>query len=280
MAHRNISIFTKIAIYITMLVFTVLTIYPLVWVIIQSFKTNMDYMMNSRLALPQEWYFGHYQVIWNQWNFFNFFQNSVIYTSVTVIMVVLLSNMAGFAFAKIDFKITKWLLGLFIMGLLLTLQSILVPLFLMVNAVGLINTRLGVLIPYIGLGLPMAVYLNTDFIKNGIPSELMESAEIDGASLLKVYRKIILPMSSPVIITIAIITFVATWNEFIIMNILTTYDGLRSIPTLVGRFAGSLGTNWGVLFTILSLSLVPMLVFYFIFRNKITQGIAAGAIKG
>jgi len=240
----------------------------------------MDFMMNSRLGLPAEWYFGHYTIVWNQWQFFTFFQNSVIYTSVTVGAVVLLSNMAGFAFAKIDFKITKLLLGLFIIGLLLTLQSILVPLFLMVNAVGLINTRLGVLIPYVGLGLPMAVYLNTDFVKRGIPRELMESAEIDGASLLAIYRKIILPMSSPVLITIAIITFVATWNEFIIMNILTTRDEFRSIPALVGRFAGSLGTNWGVLFTILSMSLVPMLVFYFIFRNKITQGIAAGAIKG
>jgi len=261
-------------------IFTILTVYPLVWVIIQSFKTNMDYMMNSRLALPEVWYFGHYQVVFGQWNFMGFFQNSVIYTAVTVTAVVLLSNMAGFAFAKIDFKITKWLLGLFIVGLLLTLQSILVPLFLMINAAGLINTRLGVLIPYIGLGLPMAVYLNTDFVKHGIPNELLESAEIDGASLLKIYRSIIFPMSSPVLITIAIVTFVATWNEFIIMNILTTRDEFRSIPALVGRFAGSLGTNWGVLFTILSLSLIPMLVFYFIFRNKITQGIAAGAIKG
>ena len=87
-------------------------------------------------------------------------------------------------------------------------------------------------------------------------------------------------MTTPVSITISIITFVATWNEFILMNILTTRDANRSIPALVGRFAGSLGTNWGVLFTVLSMSLIPILLFYLLFRNKITQGVSAGAIKG
>ena len=280
MAHRNISIVSRIIIYGIMIFFTVLTIYPIFWVIIQSFRTNMDFMTNSRLALPDTWYFGHYPVVWRTWRFPTFLMNSVIYTLSTVFGVVMLSNMAGFAFAKIDFKITKWLLGLFIIGLLLTLQSILVPLFLMVTNMGLINNRLGVIIPYIALGLPIAVYLNTDFIKRGIPNELLESAEMDGASLLKTYWRIILPMTSPVSITISIITFVATWNEFVLMNILTTRDANRSIPALVGRFAGSLGTNWGVLFTVLAMSLLPMLVFYFAFRNKITQGVSAGAVKG
>ena len=280
MAYRNISVVSRIIIYAIMILFTVLTVYPVLWVFIQSFRTNVDFMSNSRLALPEVWYPGHYSVVWNIWNFPTFFLNSVIYTLATVAGVVLLSNMAGFAFAKIEFKMTKWLLGLFIIGLLLTLQSILVPLFLMVTNLGLINNRLGVIVPYIALGLPIAVYLNTDFIKQGIPNELLESAKIDGATLLKIYWKVILPMSSPVSITIAIITFVATWNEFVLMNILTTRDANRSIPALVGRFAGSLGTNWGVLFSILSLSLLPILGFYFIFRNKITQGVSAGALKG
>jgi raffinose/stachyose/melibiose transport system permease protein len=266
--------------YIVVLTFTVLTIYPIAWLIIQSFRTHADYMTNSRLSLPTEWVTINYSVVWGQMNFPRFLLNSVIYSVVTVVVIVIISNMAGFAFAKLNFKITKLLLGLFIIGILLTIQSILIPLFLMVTAAGLFNTRLGVLIPYIGLGLPMAVYLNTDFIKKGIPDELIESAKIDGASYVRVYRSIIFPMSTPVSVTIAIITFIATWNEFILMNLLTAGDTFKAIPALVGRFAGALGSNFGMLFATLTLSLLPILVFYFIFRNKITKGVAAGAIKG
>ncbi|MCL1884093.1 MAG: carbohydrate ABC transporter permease [Defluviitaleaceae bacterium] len=280
MESRNISVFSKIAAYFVMLVFTVLTIYPIAWLITQSFKTHQQFLTTSKLSLPTEWFFGNYERVWSHWNFPNFLWNSIIYSVVSVVVIVIISNMAGFAFAKLDFKITKLLLGLFIIGLLLTIQSILIPLFLMIAAVGLFNTRLGVLIPYIGLGLPMAVYLNTDFIKKGIPDELIESAKIDGASFFRIFVSIIFPMSTPVSVTVAIITFIASWNEFILMNLLTAGDTFKAIPALVGRFAGALGSDFGMLFAMLTLSLMPILIFYFIFRNKITKGVAAGAIKG
>ena len=279
MAERNISVITKILIYVLMLTFTLLAIYPIFWLIIQSFKTTQDYLSISKLAFPSQWFFGNYPHVWITGGFQNLFVNSVIYTGVTVTVVVLLANMAGFAFAKLRFKITALLHGLFIIGILLTIQSILIPLFLMVNAVGLYNTRLGVLIPYIGLGLPMGIYLCTEFIK-GIPNELIESARIDGASYMQIFFKIIFPMCKPVSVTLAIITFTATWNEFILMNILTAGDRYKSIPAAVGRYAGALGADFGRLFTSLVIALLPILVFYTIFRNQIAKGVAAGAVKG
>lgn len=263
-----------------MITFTVLAIYPIFWLIIQSFKSNQVYLRTSKLSMPAEWFFGNYPFIWNQVGFSSFFTNSMIYSITTVIVVVVLANMAGFAFAKLQYKITKVLHGLFIIGILLTIQSILIPLFLMVNAVGLHNTRIGVLIPYIGLGLPMGVYLFTDFIKKGIPNELIESAKIDGASFIRIFARIVFPMCAPVSVTLAIITFTATWNEFILMNLLTAGDRYKSIPAAVGRFAGALGSDYGKLFTSLSLSIIPLLIFYLIFRNQITKGVAAGAVKG
>ena len=279
MAERNISYVTKTLIYILMFVFTLLAVYPIFWLIVQSFKTTQDYMTISKLAFPSQWFFGNYPHVWITGGFQNLFVNSVIYTGITVTVVVLLANMAGFAFAKLRFKISPLLHGLFIIGILLTIQSILIPLFLMVNAVGLYNTRLGVLIPYIGLGLPMGIYLCTEFIK-GIPSELIESARIDGASYFQIFFKIILPMCKPVSVTLAIITFTATWNEFILMNILTAGDRYKSIPAAVGRYAGSLGADFGRLFTSLVIALLPILIFYTIFRNQIAKGVAAGAVKG
>ncbi|MGI6215108.1 MAG: carbohydrate ABC transporter permease [Christensenellales bacterium] len=279
MGNRNISPVTKVIVYIVMIFFTVLTIYPIIWLVLQSFKTNTDYLTHNKLALPTSIYFGNYSFVMKQGNFFMFFKNSVIYSVVTVIAVVIMSNMAGFAFAKLKYKITKFLHGLFIIGILLTLQSMLIPLFLMVNAAGIHNTRTAVLIPYIALGLPMGVYLCTDFEKS-IPDELIEAARIDGASYLHIFRRVILPICSPVSVTLAIITFTGTWNEFVLMSLMTSSESYKAIPYMVGRYAGALGSDYGKLFTSLTVALIPILIFYFVFRNHITKGVAAGAVKG
>jgi raffinose/stachyose/melibiose transport system permease protein len=278
--ERNISLPARIIAYLVMSVFAVLAIYPIFWLVIQSFKSRQEYMANSKLALPVEWYTANYPTVWTVHGFSTFFVNSVIYATITVVVVVLLANMAGFAFAKMNFKATKWLYGMFIVGILLTIQSILIPIFLMVNWVGLFNTRLGILIPYLGLGLPMAIYLCTDYIRNGIPDEMVESGRIDGANYFTIFARIVMPMCAPVSVTLAIITFTATWNEFILMNILTAGTTYKSLPAGVGFFTGSLGTDYGKLFTALTIALIPIVLFYLIFRKQITKGVAAGAVKG
>lgn len=279
MDSKNISLPTKIIVYIVMIAFTVLTIYPIFWLILQSFKTNTTYLTTNKLSFPTSLYLGNYAFVMNQGNFFTFFKNSVIYSAVTVVAVVIFSNMAGFAFAKLQFKITKLLHGIFIIGILLTLQSILIPLFLMVNAAGIHNTRLAVLIPYIALGMPMGVYLCTDFEKS-IPDELLEAARIDGAVFIRIFTTVVLPMCKPVSVTLAIITFTGTWNEFILMSLMTSSEKYKAIPYMVGRYAGALGSDYGKLFTSLTVALIPILIFYSIFRNQITKGVAAGAVKG
>lgn len=279
MDNRNISRPAKVIVYVIMIGFSIMTIYPIFWLALQSFKTNTVYLTTNKLSFPTNWYFGNYPFVWIQGNFATFFVNSVIYAVVTVAAVVLLSNMAGYAFAKLQFKITKFLHGIFIVGILLTLQSILIPLFLMVNAAGIYNTRWAVLIPYVALGLPMGIYLCTDFIRS-IHDELLESARIDGAGFMKIFTRIVLPMCAPVSVTLAIITFTGTWNEFVLMNLMTATDKYKAIPAAVGRYSGSLGSDYGKLFTSLTVALIPILIFYFVFRNQITKGVAAGAVKG
>ncbi|MDR3173896.1 MAG: carbohydrate ABC transporter permease [Treponema sp.] len=278
MTGRGFSIY-KILIYLIMLIFTVLAIYPILWLIIQSFKTTQEYLSSSKLALPKLWFTGNYPYAWRMGKFGVLMVNSVFYTAVTVVAVVILGFMAGFAFAKIKNKVTPLLHGIFIIGILLTLQSIMVPLFLMVNAVGLYNTRLGVLIPYIGIGLPMGVYLGTEFMKS-IPDALIESARIDGAKYLRIFTSIIFPMSAPVAMTVGILTFTGTWNEFMLINILTSNDGIKSLPVGINRFSGALASDYGKQFSALVIGMIPMVVFYLIFRKQITKGVAAGAVKG
>ncbi|NLW20913.1 MAG: carbohydrate ABC transporter permease [Clostridiales bacterium] len=279
MDNRNVSSLTKVVIYTVMIVFTLLTVYPILWLVLQSFKTSTTYLTTNKLSLPARWYTGNYPFVLVQGKYLTFFWNSVVYSAITVPAVVILSNMAGYAFAKIPSRMTKYLYGVFIVGILLTLQSILIPLFLMVSAARLHDTRLAVIIPYIALGLPMGVYLCTDFIKS-IHNELLESARIDGAGFTRIFTRIIFPMSAPVSVTLAIITFTGTWNEFILMSLMISSEKYKALPYAVGRYAGSLGSDYGKLFTSLTVALIPILIFYFIFRNQITKGVAAGAVKG
>jgi raffinose/stachyose/melibiose transport system permease protein len=276
---RRGPVVSRVLIYIVMAFFTILAIYPLFWLVVQSFKTTQEYLTTSKLALPKLWFTGNYPWAWKYGKFGILLLNSVLYTGVTVFSVVVLGFMAGFAFAKIKSRATGILHGSFIVGILLTLQSIMVPLFLMVNAAGLYDTKPGVLIPYIGLGLPMGIYLGTEFIKS-IPDALVESARIDGARYFSIFSNIIFPMTSPVAMTVAILTFTGTWNEFMLINILTSNDINKSIPVGISRFSGTLASDYGKQFSALVIGMIPMVVFYLVFRRQITKGVAAGAVKG
>jgi len=276
---RKTDSITLFAMYAVVIVFTILAIYPIFWLVIQSFKTTQEYMTTSKLSLPVTWFFKNYPITWKTGNFGILILNSIFYTSITVFSVISLSFMAGFAFAKIPSKFTPVLHGSFIIGILLTLQSILVPLFLMINAVGLYNTRLGVLIPYIGIGLPMAIYLSTEFIK-GIPGEILESARIDGATYLKIFRSIIMPIASPVAASVAVLMITGTWNEFMLINILVSSNNIKSLPVGISMFSGALASDYGKQFAALVIGMTPMIIFYLVFRKRITKGVAVGAVKG
>ncbi|MDR1838155.1 MAG: carbohydrate ABC transporter permease [Treponema sp.] len=269
----------RVITYIIVGIFTLLAVYPIFWVIIQSFKTTQEYMVESKLAFPKLWYVGNYPWAWQMGKFTTLILNSLVYTTVTTVSTIILSFMAGFAFAKIQSKLTPFLFGSFIIGILLTIQSIMVPLFLIINSIGLYDTRLGVLIPYVGIALPMAVYLSTEYIKS-IPDAILESARIDGAKYLQVFGKIIMPMAAPVAVTVAILQVTGTWNEFMLINILVSRSELKSLPVGVNMFSGALASDYGKQFSAIVIGMMPMVVFYAIFRKQITKGVAAGAVKG
>lgn len=264
--------------YVILIIFALLAIVPILWLIMSSFKTSQSYQLD-RLGFPHEFFWQNYRDAWVRGNFGIYIVNSIIYTAVTVVAVLILGMMSGFAFAKIRMKCTKWLYGSYIIGILMTLQSIMIPLFIVINQVGLYDTKLGVLIPYIGIGLPMGVYLCTEYIKS-VPTALVESARIDGASYFRIFRSIIVPMARPVATTLAILQVSGTWNEFMLINMLTSSQKNKSLPVGIQSFAGSLSTDYGKLFASLVIGLLPMLVFYLIFRKEITKGVAAGAVKG
>lgn len=272
------SLFSRLFFGIILSLFTVLSILPLIWLALSSFKTTQEFQFN-RLGLPINWFFKNYSLAWKIAGMGKLIFNSVFYTSISTIAVVFLSLAAAFAFAKIKSKATPFLYGSFVIGILLTIQSIMVPLFLMANTLNLLDTRLGVLIPYVGFGLPIGVYLCTEYVKS-IHDSIVESARIDGAGYFKIFGAIIIPMAKPVVSTLAILNVLAVWDEFMLINILVSTDEMKSLPVGIMKFSSALSSDYGKQFAALVIGLLPLLLFYLVFRNKITEGVSAGAIKG
>jgi len=264
--------------YLVMILFAVMTVYPLLWLAMSSFKSTREFQLNM-LGLPRTIVLDNFKLAWDFGEFGKLFPNSIIYTAGTTIGVILLSVLAGFAFSKIPSRATKWIYGSFVIGILLTLNSLMIPLFIEVNVLGIYNTRFAVLLVYIGAGLPIGIYLATEYIK-AIPTALVESARIDGAGYFRIFWKIILPMSVPVATTLAILNITGTWNEFALINILVSKTDLKSLPLGIYKFSGSLSTDYGKQFAALTIGMAPMILFYVVFRKQITRGVAAGAVKG
>jgi raffinose/stachyose/melibiose transport system permease protein len=275
----GVTVTVKALVYIVMAFFTILAIYPLFWLVISSFKTTQEFQLTSKLALPQVWWWRNYTDAWVRGNFTWLFGNSILYTGVSTLAIVFLSCMAGFAFAKIPNKATNGLYKSFVIGILITLQCIMVPLFLMSCWTNLYDTRIGILICYIGIGMPMGIYLATEYIRS-IPDSLIESAKIDGARYGQIFFSIIFQMSKPVATTLAILTITGTWNEFMLINILASSETIKSLPVGIQRFSGALASDYGKQFAALVIGVVPMIIFYLCFRRQITKGVAAGAVKG
>ena len=277
--EKNIKkVFSKVLFYTVFMGFTVLIVFPMVWLGYSSFKSRAE-VMRDALALPTTLRIGNYFEAWTVGHMGQYMINSFIYATVSTGVLIFLAMMVSFAFAKIRYKIvTSFLWYTFLLGLLITLQAILIPLFLFEIKIGLYDTHLGVIIIYIAIGLPLAILLGTEFIK-GIPDSIIESAKIDGASYFQIFLKIILPICKPVIVTIAIISILGCWNEFLLASILTSRHATRPLPVGVYMFSSPLSMNYGVQFAALVIALFPILVFYIIFHKQITRGLVAGAIK-
>ena len=277
--RKDRNILNKMIIYSVFIIFSILTLYPLIWVLYSSFKPQLEIIRNS-FALPKEPTFNNYiqAIIKGKLNIYAI--NSLIYTVVSTGLVIVFSMMASFAFAKIKNRATPFLYNSFLMGLLITIQAILIPLFISMTRIGLRDTRIGIILIYVAINLPLAIYLGTEYVK-AIPNSLIESAQIDGASYFTIFIKIIMPMCRPVIVTILIFTSLACWNEFMLALVFTSSDAARSLPVGIYSFSGPLATEYGMQFAALVIGMTPMILLYAIFHRQITSGFAAGgAVKG
>jgi raffinose/stachyose/melibiose transport system permease protein len=260
-----------------MLGFAVLTVFPLVWLAYSSLKPHAEIIQNP-LGLPRHPSFDNYIRAWSMGGLGVSLLNSFIYTVTATLSTLFLALAAAFGITKFPFKSKSFFTAAFAVGLMITVHAVIIPLFLVEVKIGIINRRIGVILPYIAFDLPMSVMIAISYVK-GIPDALIESAEIDGAKYRTVFWRMILPLSAPVIATMVILSFLRHWNEFLFVFIFTTKTALKSLPVAITQFAGRQNIEYGLQYASLVIGILPMIVFYFFFHAQLIKGFGEGSLK-
>lgn len=277
-ARAHVPAPLKAAAYLTLGFFTVFTLFPLIWLAYTSFKPETEIVSNM-IAPPVNWTIDNYVQAWELGEFSQLFVNSLIYCVVTTVVVIVLAVSAAFAFTNIRSRFTPVWFSLIVLGLLVTISSSIVPLFIAENFLGLTNTHLGIIIPYVAFNISFAVYLAAAYVRS-IATEIIEAAKIDGASYLRIYWTIVLPVSRPIVTTIAIFTFHACWVEYVLVYMLSSDSSIRTVQVGLSLLKGQLSFNFGFLFAAVVIASSPLLVLYLLFRKHLQAGFSMGAVKG
>jgi raffinose/stachyose/melibiose transport system permease protein len=260
-----------------MLLLAVLFFFPLVWMVLSSFKTN-GAIFSSPFALPESIDFSTWVEAWEVGNLGQYALNSAIVTGASVFSILLIASLAAFAFSRYRFRGRSLAMGLFALGLLLPLQSYFIAQSNIFTQLEITDTRWALIIPYTAMGLPLATFLLKVFM-DGLPEELFDAARIDGASDLRTYSKVALPLLRPGLATVAIFSALAAWNEFLLALLYIQDDNLKTIPTGLLAFSTRYTTDFSLLFSALAIVTIPMVVIYIVFNRHIVDGITAGSVK-
>ncbi|WP_456274669.1 carbohydrate ABC transporter permease [Bacillus sp. AK031] len=265
--------------YLILGIIAIVQIYPLVWLFMFSLKTNQEVFGMSPFALPQDPQWGNYVKAWTTGNIDTYFFNSVIYTVVAVILTVILASFVTFAITRMHWKLSGVVLALFMAGYMIPLHSTLIPLFNIFKSVNLIDNPISIIISYVAFNLPITIMILTGFYKS-LPREIEEAAVMDGCSIHRIFFQITLPMTVPVLSTTVIINMIYNWNEFVFVQTFLSSDKWKTITVGVNNFVGQYLTDWGAIGATLMISIIPVLIAYFILSDRIVEGIAAGSVKG
>ncbi len=268
-----------IVLWVLLVAVAVIWIAPFVFIIFTAMKTNGEIMTSRAFAPPSEVAWDNFSKAWVQGNFSEVFLNSVIITTVKVPLGLMISAMAAYVLAQGRLRWAKALLLFFLLGAMIPFQVMLAPLFTVVNSFGLIDTYVGVILPYLAFGVPFQVFILHGFF-SAIPKEISEAALIDGASHFTTFRRIFLPVSLPVLAALLILDFVATWNEFAMALVLLQDKHMWTLPLGLMSFQGQFSNNYGQLNAAIVMTVIPAVIVYLIFQRYFVSGLTSGAIKG
>ncbi len=264
-------------VYVLSLVLVLICVTPVVYIIVGGFRTNSQ-ITRDPAGMPNPWNFENYKTVFASDTFWSELVNSLIVSLGTMVGVVALALMVSFVIARYRFRLNKALYSLFAAGMMFPITVAITPLYLLLRNLHLINSHLGIVLPQIAFGLPQAIIIMVPFLKS-IPLELEEAAELDGCSRLGFFFRMVLPLSGPGVATVAILTFVSSWNAYMLPLFLLNDSSKYTLPLGVQMFSSQHSVDTAQVLAFTSLSMIPALICFTIFQKKIVGGLA-GAVKG
>lgn len=268
-----------VGLWVTLIVIALAWVAPALFIVSTSLKSTADVTATGAFTPPSEMFFSNYPSAWERGRYDVTFVNSLIITLVKVPLGLAISAMAAYTLARVKLPGSRALFALMLFGTMIPFQVMLAPLFTLVNSMGLLNTYIGVWLPYIAFGVPYQVFILYGFFKE-VPQELSEAALIDGASHFTTFRRIFLPISLPVLAALLILDFVSTWNEFA-MALVLLLDGKNwTLPLSLMAFQGQFGNDYGPLNAAIVTTVFPAVIVYLMFQRYFVGGLTSGAVKG
>ena len=267
-----------VILWVALIVVAIVWIAPFVFIVFTSLKANSTVMGSSAFAPPTSLEWRNFAGAWARGHFSTTVFNSAVITTIKVPLGLLISAMAAYALTRIRLPAGRAIFLLVLFGTMLPFQVMLAPLFTLVNSFGLINTKVGIILPYLAFGVPYQVFILHGFFGE-VPKELSEAALVDGASHFTIFRRIFLPISLPVLAALLILDFVATWNEFAMALVILQDNSTWTLPLGLMSFQSQFQSDYGQLNAAIVMTVLPATIVYLIFQRYFVSGLTSGAIK-
>jgi len=269
----------RILLFIGLLFIAAIQLFPLIWLVDFSLANPNELFTSGILVWPEEFQWGNYVKAFVDGNFMLYFKNSLLINTLAVLFVLVISVMASFACIRMNWKLSGFVKTLLLLGMMIPIHATLLPNYVIYDRIGLTDTIWALLIPYIAFSLPQGVFLTSSFM-SAIPKELEEAALIDGCGIYRIVFIIIMPLMKASLVTVAIMTYLNNWNEFMMASTYLSTKKWKTLPFAILEFTGQYSSNYAVQFAVMALTAAPALIIYIILNKYITKGVAAGAVKG
>ncbi len=279
MSGSRTSLGRSIAVHAILGAYTIIALFPVFVIVINSFKARKA-IFRTPLELPNEQTFSlvGYQTVLKQGDFLLYFQNSLTVTVVSLLLVLLFGAMAAFALSEYRFR-GNTMMGLYLaLGIMIPIRLGTVTILQLMVATGLVNTLTALVLVYTAQGLPLAVFILSEFMR-GVSDDLKNAGRIDGLSEYRIFYRLVLPLVRPAMATVAVFTMIPIWNDLWFPLILASSEESKTVTLGAQVFIGQFVTDWNAVLSALSLAILPVLVLYLIFSRQLIRGITAGAVK-
>ncbi|HEX6483970.1 MAG TPA: carbohydrate ABC transporter permease [Ktedonobacteraceae bacterium] len=264
--------------YLICIVAAILMVFPILVAFLGAFKTNAE-LNTTPFSWPTVWHWENITSVLSQGAFWQAIANSLLVTFATVVLLLIVACPAAFVFARMRFRGRDVMFNIILIGLLLPFAMVILPLYITLRSLGLLNTEWAVILPQAAFGLPVSMLILRNFFR-AIPGELEDATYIDGGTHFDFFWRVLLPLARPALAVVVVLTAVTSWNNFFLPLIVLNDASLWTVPLGIMQFQGEHATDWALVMAYVSLMMIPALVFYLFAERHLIAGLTAGAVKG